>query len=173
MKRFLSILLCLAAFATHAQEKPKVTPAMKRFVYQTSSSIYKEMHEAAAGNFNVVYKDGDKWVFKFSFRGEDNEMMSDDEFFESFEFEIAPPKGNTFEIKEVDFAKSNVIYTRSCFCADAGPRVLYEGNITGKKVGRKKWLITFEGSINARPDRQEKPFPRQWKGYFNPGKLVY
>jgi hypothetical protein len=132
-----------------------------------------EMHEAAPGNFSLNYQEGEKWVFKFSYKGEDNDMMADDEFFESFEFEIAPPKGNSFEINESDFAKCKVIYTRSCFCADAGPRILLEGNIKGKKVGKNKWLITFDGAINARPDRQEKPSPRQWKGYFNPGKLVY
>jgi hypothetical protein len=171
MKIILSCLLSLFAFVAIAQEKPKVTPAMKRFVYQAQSSIDKKIYDSIY--IEVSYAKGNKWVFKFSFKGEDNEMMADDEFFESYEFEIAPPKGNSFVINEEDFLASKVIYNRSCFCADSGPRQLHTGRITGKKVSKNTWLVSFDGYINPRPGRNDNPYPKQWKGYFKPGKLVY
>lgn len=101
------------------------------------------------------------------------DMIADDEYYETIEFEMTPPKGNSFLITSDEFEKHKVIFNRSCFCPDAGPRQLYEGTIKGKRMLGSTWLITFDLQINPRPDREGLPTPKKLKGYFKPGKLIY
>jgi hypothetical protein len=144
---------------------------MKRFVYQTASTISKRVYDSIY--FDISYDKGDKWVFKYTYRAAEMEMMADDEYAETYEFEMTPPKGNQFVITDADFEKNKVLFTRSCFCPDGGIRQLYEGTIEGKKVGRNTWLVNFDLSIVPRPGRQGLPSNKKFKGYFKPGKLIY
>jgi hypothetical protein len=171
MKNIFSILFILLSFIAQAQEKPQQNPEIKRFVYQDNSSISKQIYDSIY--FDIAYDKGNKWVFKFSHQFAESPMVSDDEYFESYEFEIDPPKGNRFTIKEGDFEKHKVIYNRSCFCPDAGPRQLTDGTITGKRIRGNTWLVTFDGYIHPRPGKDFAPYTKKWKGFFKPNKLVY
>jgi hypothetical protein len=171
MKYLFSILFCLAIVTTQAQDKPKKNPEIKRFVFQANTQITKRVYDSIY--FDIDYSKGNKWVFKFSHQFAEYPMISDDEYFESYEFEIDPPKGNRFTIKDGDFEKHQVIYNRSCFCPDAGLRNLVDGTITGKRIRGNTWLVTFDGYIHPRPGKDFPPYAKKWKGYFKPNKLVY
>ncbi|MCG9881738.1 MAG: hypothetical protein MH472_14165 [Bacteroidia bacterium] len=171
MRYLFSLLIIMCGFGLMAQEKPKQNPEIKRFVYQANTQITKRVYDSIY--FDVNYDAGSKWVFKFSHQFAEYEMISDDEYFESFEFEMDPPKGNSFVIKQGDFEKHKVIYNRSCFCPDAGPRALSKGTIKGKRIRKNTWLVEFDGEIVARPGKDFAPYPRKWKGYFKPNKLIY
>jgi len=171
MKYTLSLLYIVLAFFVSAQEKPKNNAAIKRFVYQSNSQISKRVYDSIY--FDVTYTKGKKWVFHFSQQSEENPMVSDDEYQESYTFEIDPPKGNRFTIADGEFVKHQVVYSRSCFCPDAGPRQLYEGQIKGRRIRGNTWLVQFEGSIHPRPGKDFAPYTKTWKGYFKPNTIVY
>ncbi len=174
MKKILCLIGIIATFAAHTkaqQQKPEVNPEMKRFVYQSNSSISKRTYDSIY--FDIDYKTGDKWVFKYSYKAKDVVMIADDEYFESYEFEITPPTGNSFTINGDDFIKNKVIFNRGCFCIDAGLRQLEEGKIIGKKVGKNTWLVTFDLMIAPKPGTKGNATPKKFKGYFKPGKLIY
>jgi hypothetical protein len=174
MNKMICLISLLGAFATNTQaqqEKPKVNPEMKRFVYQANSTITKRTYDSIY--FDISYNPGDKWVFKYSYKAKDVEMIADDEYFESYEFEMDPPKGNSFTIEGNDFIKNKVIFNRGCFCMDAGLRQLEEGKIIGKKVGNNTWLVTFDLMIAPKPGTKGNALPKKFKGYFKPGKLIY
>jgi len=109
MKYTLSLLYIVLAFFVSAQEKPKNNPAIKRFVYQSNSQISKRVYDSIY--FDVTYTKGKKWVFHFSQQSEENPMVSDDEYQESYTFEIDPPKGNRFTIADGEFVKHQVVYS--------------------------------------------------------------
>jgi hypothetical protein len=174
MKKIICLISLIAAFATSTkaqQEKPKVNPEMKRFVYQANSSITKRTYDSIY--FDIAYNPGNKWVFKYSYKAQDVEMIADDEYFESYEFEMAPPKGNSFTIEGDDFIKNKVIFNRGCFCLDAGLRQLEEGKIIGKKTGKNTWLVTFDLMIAPKPGTKGNATPKKFKGYFKLGNLTY
>lgn len=171
MKNIPSILFILLSFIAQSQEKPKQNAEIKRFVYQDNSSISKQIYDSIY--FDIGYDKGNKWVFKFSHQFAEYPMVSDDEYFESYEFEIDPPMGNRFTIKDGDFEKHKVIYNRSCFCPDAGPRQLVDGTITGKRIKGNTWLVTFDGFVHPRPGKDFAAYAKKWKGFFKPNKLVY
>jgi hypothetical protein len=174
MKKIICLIAVLAAFSHLAlaqQEKPKVNPEMKRFVYQTNSTITKRVYDSIY--FDISYDKGDKWVFKYTFMAKDLVMVADDEYFESYEFEMDPPKGKNFTINGDDFIQNKVIFNRGCFCQDGGLRQLEEGKITGKKTGKNTWLVTFDLMINPKPGVKAAATFKKFKGYFKPGNLIY
>lgn len=171
MKKLMQLVFVLIPCFVLGQTKPKTNPEMKRFVYQTKSSIEKRPYDSLY--FDINYVSGSNWVFKYSYKSQETEMIADDEYFESYEFEIPPPKGNSFVIESKDFDKCKVVFTRSCFCPDAGLRQLKEGTIKGKRIKGNTWLVTFDVMIIPRPGREGLPISKTLKGYFKPGKLMY
>ena len=157
--------------AALGQTAPKTNPAFKRFVFQKNSNIEKRVYDSIY--FDIQYTTGSNWVFKYTYKSAENEMIADDEYMESYEFEIPPVKGNSFVIKGEDFEKNKVIFNRSCFCPDAGLRQLYEGEIKGKRIKKDTWLVEFNLIIQPRPGKDGLPTPKTFKGYFKPGSLVY
>lgn len=154
--------------------KGKTTPASKRFVYLANSKIEKRTYDSIY--FDVSYVKGKKMVFKYSYIGADVEMIADDEYYESFEFEINPPKGNTFSFSSNQFEENKVLFKRSCFCLDGGIRQLYEGKITGKKINNTTWLVEMDVEIVPRDNKTRNPIQpvrRKLKGYFHPGGILY
>ena len=170
MKYVIGFVCFFFSLGLSAQEAPAKNKAIKRFVYQKNSRIVKRVYDSVY--FDFSYEAGNKWVFKFSHQLEESPLVSDDEYTETFEFEIDPPKGNRFRIAEGDFEKHQVIFNRSCFCPDGGPRQLYEGTITGKRVRGNTWLISFEGMIQARPGKDFAPYEKKWKAYFKPNQSI-
>jgi len=170
---FLSILLTTAftCFSQKREQPMPVNPEFKRFVFEPNQQIVLKPYDSLY--FDIAYESGDYWVFKFDFRAKDVIAIADDEFAESIQFQIKPISGNQFVLNEADFAKAKVIYSRSCFCRDSGPRLVQTGTITGKKVGRNKWLLVIELDIEPRPGGKSDVFTKKIKGYFNPGKLIY
>jgi len=174
MKNILTVilmLLCLPIFAQETQPKPEVKPEMKRFVYQANTTITKRVYDSIY--FDISYDAGDKWVFKYTYMAPDVVMIADDEYYETYEFEMTPPKGKSFVITGDDIEKHKLIFNRGCFCPDGGIRQLYEGTITGKKVRKNTWLLTFDIMLEPRPGREGNAIPKKFKGYFKPGKLVF
>lgn len=170
---FLSILLIIAfpSFSQKSVQPMPVKPAFKRFVFEPNQQIVLKPYDSLY--FDIAYERGDFWVFKFDFRAKDVIAIADDEFSESIEFQIKPILGNQFVLNEADFANAKVIYARSCYCADSGPRLVQTGTITGKKVGRNKWLLVIELDIEPRPGGKSDGYTKKIRGYFNLGKLIY
>jgi hypothetical protein len=167
----LVIVLCIGMGTVSGQTQPKVNPEFKRFVYQKNTSIEKRTYDSIY--FDISYPSSNNWVFKYTYKSSENEMIADDEYMESYEFEIPMPKGKNFVIKAKDFEKHKVIFNRSCFCPDAGLRQLYEGEIRGQLVGKNTWLVQFDVMILPRPGRQGEPIKKTFKGYFKPGALLF
>ncbi|OYU94941.1 MAG: hypothetical protein CFE21_14785 [Bacteroidetes bacterium B1(2017)] len=174
MKKLICYLLLLLSLSANAQSqdvKPKVNPEIKRFVYQNNTTITKRTYDSIY--FDIAYDKGANWVFKYSYRAQETDLIADDEYAETYEFEMAPPKGNSFTITSKDFEKNKVIFNRSCFCPDGGIRQLHEGTITGKKVGKNTWLVTFDITIEPRTGRSTVSTNKKFKGYFKPGNLIF
>ncbi|MBC7382984.1 MAG: hypothetical protein H7296_08310 [Bacteroidia bacterium] len=168
---FLTILFFIPA--VNAQDTPeykKVNPEVKRFVFQPNTIITKRIYDSIY--FDLSYDKGKKWVFMYSYKAKDYEMIADDEYFESIIFEIDPPKGNTFSIKTPQFLNAKVIYNRGCFCPDAGLRQLYEGTITGRKNEKNIWVVSIDVQIEPRPGREGLAVNKKLKGNFKSAKLI-
>jgi hypothetical protein len=163
--------ISLTGFSQKKEQPMPVNPAFKRFIFEPNQQIVLKPYDSLY--FDIAYESGDYWVFKFDFKAQDVIAIADDEFSESIQFQIKPLKGNQFVLNEADFVAAKVIYSRSCFCRDSGPRLVQTGTITGKKLGRNKWLINIELEIEPRPGGKSDVFTKKIKGYFNPGKLIY
>ena len=155
---------------TTREEMPS-NPEFKRFVFQANQQIVLKPYDSLY--FDIDFSAGENWVFKFDYKAKDVVAIADDEFSEMVIFQMKPIRGNSFKLSEEDFEKAKVIYNRSCFCKDSGPRLIESGTISGRRVGKNKWLITFELQINPRPGVKAEVFTKKFKGYFNPGALVY
>ncbi len=171
MRNLIILILLFTSVEVLAQDKPKTNPEFKRFVFQKNTGIEKRTYDSIY--FDLSYPKSSTWVFKYTYKSSENEMIADDEYMESYEFEIPSPKGKSFVIKSKDFEKNKVIFNRSCFCPDAGLRQLYEGEIKGQLVKKDTWLIQFDVMILPRPGRQGEPIRKTFKGYFKQGTLVF
>jgi hypothetical protein len=173
--RLILLLISLGlSFAVSAQiEKDplKRNPEFKRFVYETNQQIKLRYYDSLY--FDIGYEQGNNWVFKFDFSASESPAIADDEFSEQVLLEMPAPKGNRFTINQSDLKNLKVIYGRSCFCKDSGPRLVQDATITGKKVGKNRWLLSFEIVVEPRPGVNAEAFTKTFKGYYNPGKLIY
>ncbi len=174
MKFNLFILLMGIAFVGLGQQKTNempTNPAFKRFVFEPNQQIVLKPYDSLY--FDIDYNGGNYWVFKFDYKAKEVIAIADDEFSETILFQMMPVKGDKFELNEDDFEKAKVIYSRSCFCKDSGPRLVQTGTIKGKRVGKNRWLLEVELIIEPRPGAKSDVFTKTFKGYFNPGKLIY
>lgn len=171
MKHLILALMLLPSLLLQAQQpEPKANPAKRKYVYQKKTSLVKHTYDSIY--FDVQYEAGKNMVFKYMYRAQEQPMIADDEYFESLEFEIAPPKFNTFIIRSDDFEKHKVIFNRSCFCPDAGPRQLHSGTISGKRNPGGTWTISMNVMIEPRPGKDGLPTNKKLVGLFKPGKLT-
>lgn len=146
-------------------------PEFKRFVFEPNQQIVLKPYDSLY--FDIAYDSGAYWVFKFDYKAKEIIAIADDEFSESILFQIKPVSSNQFQLNEADFAGAKVIYSRSCFCKDSGPRLVQTGTITGKRLRKNRWLVTVEIEVEPRPGAKADVFTKKFKGYFNLGKLIY
>lgn len=111
----------------------------KTILFNTTDSINPEF-DIAKGN---------DLVFKYEFRSKEYVMISDDEFVERLFFKVKP-KGNHFAFNLKNIKKSNMLYSQSCFCMDAGNYVIQNGNIVGTKINKTTWKVKINFSYTAR-----------------------
>lgn len=174
MRKILLLGMFCFAFLGKVQSQTAEMPSnpeFKRFVFQANQQIVLKPYDSLY--FDIEFVPGDNWVFKFDYKAKDVVAIADDEFSEMVIFQMKPVKGNSFKLSEAEFETAKVIYSRSCFCKDSGPRIIETGSISGKRIGKNKWLVTFELQINPRPGVKAEVFTKKFKGYFNPGALIY
>lgn len=155
MKLVLSLCLALLTFAGQAQESPsKPNPARKEaLIFRNSTLLLKQGDANDSLNFYPKMGKGSAWVFQYNYTAPEYPEMSDDEYFESFMFQIPQPKGTAFSLKGKDLAKANATFQKSCFCADRGYFRITEGSIVGKKINSNTWSVTVNIVIPAKNEQ--------------------
>ncbi|MBU3663012.1 MAG: hypothetical protein FGM41_07425 [Bacteroidetes bacterium] len=143
---FISLAVSTSLFAQIEKDPLKRNPEFKRFVYETNQQIKLRYYDSLY--FDIDYEQGNNWVFKFDYSAPESPAIADDEFSEQVLLEMPAPRGNRFTINQSDLKNLKVIYGRSCFCKDSGPRLVKDATITGKKVGRNRWLLSLKLWLN-------------------------
>lgn len=162
---FLVAISLLSAMAF--QDQPiKYNPEKKTFLFQSEKRI--QIAEEDNGYLPVSLEKGKNWVFKYYFAAKESEMVADDEYTEYFMMELPPQKGKSFKVTG-DLSKYNMVFSKSCFCRDSGPRRVTAGTMKGRKTN-KGWEIELVLSIPSR-DGKGSPEQKTIKGLFIPGSL--
>jgi hypothetical protein len=153
MKFFITIAIFFSFnFSVNAQEnidslQNAFNPEIKKAFYMKNKTIVFNTKDSINPEFEVV--NGNELVFKYEFRSKEYLMMSDDEYVERLFFKVKP-KGNHFVYKLNNFKKSNLLYSQSCFCMDAGNYVIQKGRIVGTKLNKNTWKVYIKFSYIAR-----------------------
>jgi hypothetical protein len=142
---FFILLTFLTSFVSKSQNADSLlnafTPEKKQAVITPNKLIQLNTKDTINPDFEIV--DGNKWLFQYIFKSKEYKQIADDEYTEKITFNILPKK-NSFNITSKDFDKINLIYSQSCFCMDAGNYLISSGNISGKKIKNKTWLIKIK-----------------------------
>ncbi len=146
MKLMLSASFILFTLAGIAQEKPsKPNPAKTEAIIFRNSTLALNRGEANDSvNIYPKMSKGSMWVLQYNYQAPEYPEMSDDEYFESFTFQLSPPKTTSFVLKGASLAKANAVFQKACFCADRGYFIIKEGTVTGKKINNSTWLISVD-----------------------------
>ncbi len=120
------------------QDLTKQTSGKIKTTFHGKSKL--ELKQDESGSVYPKISEGKKWVLEYKYTAPENPDIADDEYSETFTFQIKKPCGKRFKI--TDLKKANAIFLKSCFCADRGYSKITEGKITGKKIDKNTWEIT-------------------------------
>ncbi len=154
MKHMILLPALLASTLLLAQaDRNKPNPSKTEAVILKSSSLtIKRGEESDSNNYYPQMNAGKMWVFQYSYTASEYPEITDDEYTESFSFQLAPPKGNSFRISGKGIAAANSIFQKSCFCADRGYFRIKEGTITGTKLNNSTWVVNVEITVPPKGD---------------------
>jgi hypothetical protein len=132
------ILLSLGAFA----QQDTLVPARLTYEFFSNKTIDVVKQE------NAIYpelKDGNMVVFQYSKQHAQNPAVSDDEIYESVQFEVNAT-WNSFIFKR-KLKMSKAIYNLGCFCIGRGYQEPFSGYIKGKKLPDGTYAIDADLTI--------------------------
>jgi hypothetical protein len=142
MKQLIFLTCLLLQLATQAQTD-SITPARLGYDFFTNKTI------TFIENDKKLYpeiKDGKMVVFQYSKQHAENPEISDDELYESVQFEVDPTWNNFIFKKKLDLCKP--VYNFSCFCIGRGYYKPVSGYIKGKKLPNGNYFI--EGNLTIK-----------------------
>lgn len=151
-KLFTSVALLSALSTLQAQQVPdKPNPAKtETVIYKNASLTIRQGEDNDSINIYPKIDAGNIWVVQYSYQAPEYPQMTDDEYYESLMFQIAPPKGKRFVLKDVDLVKANTVFQKSCFCADRGYFKISKGTITGTRINSTTWKITATYTVPSK-----------------------
>lgn len=122
-------------FAVHAQTD-SITPARINYTFFSDKTLLFTANEQ---KLYPELKDGKMVVFQYSKQHAENPSISDDELYESVQFEVNPTWNNFIFRKKLPLCKP--IYNLSCFCIGRGYYQPVSGYIKGKKLPNGNYFI--------------------------------
>lgn len=158
--------MLLLPILSFQDEGIKFNPEKKIFIFEANKKI--KISETDNGYLPVTVESGKNWVFKYQFRAKESEMIADDEYTEYLLLEIPPQSGKSFRVTG-DLSKYNIVFSKSCFCRDSGPRQVKAGFMKGRKTN-KGWEIELRLMVPNR-DGKESPTEKIIKGLFVKGEV--
>ncbi len=169
MKKIIyTIALLFALVPLQAQQKPdKPNPAKtESIIFRNASLTIKQGEDNDSVNIYPKMGVGKMWVVQYSYLAPEYPQMTDDEYYESLIFQLAPPKGNRFMLKDEDLVKANTVFQKSCFCADRGYFKISKGAITGTRINNTTWKITANYVVPAKNGLSMGPISKSFSARF-------
>jgi hypothetical protein len=167
-KIFTSVTLLFALSTLQAQQSPdKPNPAKtENVIYRNASLSIRQGEDNDSVNIYPKMGVGKMWVVQYSYQAPEYPQMTDDEYYESLMFQIAPPKGNRFVLKDADLVKANTVFQKSCFCADRGYFKISKGTISGTRINSTTWKITASYTVPSKNGLSMGPLTKNFTGRF-------
>ena len=91
---------------------------------------------------SVEIVDGTDLVFTYEKDKETDPNVADAGITETVRF-VIPADSDEFSYADAELMNQNVVYTRTCFCGDAGTMRVTNGCVEGKKIKDGKWQIAI------------------------------
>lgn len=159
MKQLIIFTCLLWQFSVQAQTD-SITPARISYEFFGNKTLNISLNEK---KIYPEMKDGKMVVFQYSKQHAENPEISDDELYESVQFEVDPTWNNFIFRKKLDLCKP--VYNFSCFCIGRGYYKPVSGYIKGKKLPNGNYLIEGDLTIKYETGTTKKV---TFKGEFKP-----